>query len=487
MNNWWQDTEQRELLENRRWYEGAADRLEYYFKQEYNQFKPNQKSPYEILQQATMFWKSVGGDIPRIHSGLPRLITKTKVNLLTSNGFELTSNDETITKRVWEIIYANDFMKIWQGLEADVSWAGYGLIRLFHDIDDKLPRIERIDPASFYVLIHRGKTYGVEYITRMGESELVERMILQDGRVYIDYEYFEYDGEEKVLMPLPEIYADYLRELPFDFLPFELVNNTVNNSRFPDSPFGESDYTAVQSLFQTLDALLSHAQLEITEAKAVKFVNENVIKKNETGAGKWDKNETVIELANKEMENFDVDKQIKLFQPAIRVGEYDKLSTDLKAQILAIVGISPTSTGLPNFESIQASDKSQREREKASLRTRQQALEVRKIFLENFFIKALKYDDFMKGQKIGDYDLTCEFSEWSVPTLDDRVDTISKAVMGGVMDVKTAVAELYPDKSEDEQAKIVLNIKMEKGVALFPEDFTEAGVNKPTTEQNVSE
>lgn len=478
MNNWWQNKEARELLENKRWYEGATDRLEYFFKQEYNEFEKGKQSPYEIIQKQTLFWKTVGGKIPRIHSGLPRLITKTKVNLLTANGFELVGDDDKTTERIWNIIYHNDFMKIWQGLEADVSWAGYGLVRLYHEEFDKLPRIERVNPEAFWVLTHRGRVYGIEYRTRKGDFETVETMTLDNNQVNIKYTMFEYDGEERKEIVTPE-YDDYLNELPFKTLPFELINNTVINSRFPESPFGESDYTGVQSLFQTLDAILSHAQLEITGAKAVKFVNEQVVKKDEKGHGTWDENETTIELNNKEMETFDVDKQIKLFQPEIRVSEYDKLTSELKAQILAIVGISPTSTGLPGFESVQASEKSQREREKASLRTRQQSLEIRKILFQNFFVKALQYEDFLLGRKIGEYDLTCEFSEWSVPTLDDKVDTVTKALLAGAIDTYNAVLEMFPDKSEEEIGKMVFNIKLEKGIPLFPDDYERAGLARP--------
>lgn len=47
MNNWWNSEaiQKRELLENRRWYEGAEDRLEYFFKHEYNIFTQGELNP----------------------------------------------------------------------------------------------------------------------------------------------------------------------------------------------------------------------------------------------------------------------------------------------------------------------------------------------------------------------------------------------------------------------------------------------------------
>lgn len=487
MNNWWQgaDIEKRELLENRRWFEGAEDRLEYFFKTEYNTFKKGEGNPYNVIDQQQKFWRAVGGKIPRIHSGLPRLITKTKTNLLTANGYEVAFDDDKTLARLYDIIEKTNFDELLQQWVSDMSWAGRGLIRIYHEEGDRLPRLETINPENFEILVERKRIYGVKYISRFADKELNEIMILESGKVKVFYELFkiEKSGNEEKKIPLPATdYQDYVSELPFNFLPFELINNTVGNSRFPDSPYGESDYTAVQSRFHMLDALLSHAQLEITNAKAIKFANENIIKRNSDGKGSFDDNETTIEVVGKDMENFDIDKFIKLFQPAIRVGEYDKLISDSYGTILAITAISPTSTGLPGFESIQASDKSQREREKASLRTRQEALNRLRPRQASLFAKLLKYADWLNNAKIGEYDPAITYSEWSVPTLDDKVDTITKAVMGGVMDVATAVDELYPDKTDEERARIVLNVKMEKGVALFPENFINTGEPTPATE-----
>lgn len=480
MNNWWNNEEiqKRELLENRRWYEGAEDRLEYFFKQEYNTFTQGQGNPFNIIDLQQKFWRSVGGRIPRVHSGLPKLATKTKTNLLTANGFDVEGKEEQVA-RLWEILDHNHFNELLQKWMTDVSWSGRGLIRIYHDTFDKLPQLETINPENFEISVSRGKVNGVTFISRFADIEQHEIITLYNGKVSVRYASFRIEkagnSEKKIPIETNE-FDDYLTTLPF--LPFELMNNTVGNSRFPDSPYGESDYTGVQSLFHLLDALLSHAQLEITNAKAVKFVSENVIKKNDKGEGAFDENEITVILPVKEMENFDIEKFIKLFQPNIRVSEYDKLQNEIKAMILSIMGISPSSTGLPGFESIQASDKSQREREKASIRTRQEMLGRLKPRMISLFNKLLKYDDFMHAKSLGEYEFEVLFSEWSIPTLDDKVDTIAKAVMAGVMDLKTAVDELYPDKSDEEKLLIVQNTKLEKGVPMFKDDF----VQPPKTE-----
>src|SRR5678809_1472832 len=116
----WGETEKRELLENLRWFQGAEDRLEYFFKNEYNTFKKGVHEQFNVIEQQQKFWRSVGGDIPRVHSGLPKLITKTKVNLITGNGIEI-DGDEKDVERLWEILNATDFIKNWQNAETTAS------------------------------------------------------------------------------------------------------------------------------------------------------------------------------------------------------------------------------------------------------------------------------------------------------------------------------------------------------------------------------
>lgn len=476
------NTQARELLENRRWFQGAEDRLEYFFKKEYWGFERPVEEAFNLIAQQNRFWVTVGGKIPRVHSGLPKLITKTKVNLITANGFDVDS-DEEVVKRLWAILDFNEFTKVWQGVETETSWAGRGLFRIYHELGDKVPRLEKVEPSGFEIITQRGKVVGIIYTSVKDDLEIQETLRLKNNKVSVEYKAFKLEqGKEKYEVALPQELKDFVNEFPFTFLPFELVNNTIGNSRFPESPYGESDYTAVQSLFHALDSLLSHGQLEVNSARAIKLINEKILKLDDDGTGIYDDNETVIKVSSTDMEKFDIKKHIDLFQPNIRVAEYDKLASDLKAQILAIAGISPVSTGLAGFERVDASADSQREREKASLRTRDFALAIRKTIFESLFVKLLQYEDYLNERTLGEYELTVEFSEWSVPTLDDKVDTITKALQAGAIDVLTAVQEMFPNKDEEEIGRIVFNIKLEQGIPLFREDYQRVGLVPPNVE-----
>ena len=168
-----------------------------------------------------------------------------------------------------------------------------------------------------------------------------------------------------------------------------------------------------------------------------------------------------------EDDTFDVRKFISIMQPEIRIEKYENVMHQTYARILTNMGLSPTTVGLPNFESIQASAESQREREKSSLRTRTRKLKLWKELMKDLFERVLMYDDYLNNRALGEYDVDVDFAEYGMPTREDRIDIIAKAVAGNVMSIQQAVKELYPEMSDEEMAVMVRNIKLENGVPLM--------------------
>lgn len=109
------DTFTRELRENQVWYRGNPEELEYFFKQVYNVYQKSARSPYAISESQTKFWRTVSGDVPRVHSGLPKLATQAIVNLIAGNGYDLNVNeDDTQTERLKDILKDNNFDSLLQ-------------------------------------------------------------------------------------------------------------------------------------------------------------------------------------------------------------------------------------------------------------------------------------------------------------------------------------------------------------------------------------
>ena len=76
---------------------------------------PGMISAYDINAQMFNFWKEVGGDMARIHSGVPALISKTYGNLIKPSSIIIKvlkkdgSIDEVNQKRLDKILLENDW------------------------------------------------------------------------------------------------------------------------------------------------------------------------------------------------------------------------------------------------------------------------------------------------------------------------------------------------------------------------------------------
>ena len=479
-----EDTFLRELRENQVWYRGNPEELEYFFKQVYNVYQKSARSPYAVAEAQTKFWRTVSGDVPRVHSGLPKLATQAIVNLIAGNGYDINVNDsEEEVERLKEILEENNFENLLQQAISTETWSGYVFFKICHDLEltDK-PIIEVISPFNASCELERGRTKSITFHFKEDseekdkngvpkeEIEVREKYYLENGKLKVEYK--AYKGKTEVA--LPEKYKEYETNYPLTFLPAMIKNNTGHNSRFPNKPYGESDFTSVQSLFHTLDDLLSQTELEVANAIATKFVNSKLIPRDLNGKSfKFDRNKTIQEITSNDMEddNFDVRKFVSVLQPDIRVDRYDKIIADTYGRILTNMGLSPLTVGLPGFESVSASAASQREREKATIRTRAKKLKLWRPALEKLFECVLKYDDYIHNKAEGEYDIAIDFPQYAVPTLDERIATIGQAVQLNIMSIEKAIDELYPELTEEERKKIILDIKLEQGVPLTQENI----------------
>ena len=479
-----EDTFLRELRENQIWYRGNPEELEYFFKQVYNVYQKSARSPYAVAEAQTKFWRTVSGDVPRVHSGLPKLATQAIVNLISGNGYDLNVNDsEEELKRLEDILEDNNFDSLLQEAISTETWAGYVFFKISHDLEltDK-PIIEVVSPFNASCETERGRIKSITFhfkqdINDKEEIEIREKYELENGKLEVEIKAYKDDEE----VELPEEYQEYETQYSLSFIPALLKNNTGHNSRFPNKPYGESEFTSVQSLFHTLDDLLSQTELEVSKAIATKFVNSKLIPKDLNGKPyKFDRNQTVQEITSNDMEDdtFDIRKFVSILQPDIRVDRYDGIITDTYARILTNMGLSPLTVGLPGFESVQASASSQREREKTTIRTRAKKLKLWKQTLRDLFEKVLKYDDYINNRSEGEYDISIEFPQYAVPTLDERIATIGQAVQMNIMSVEKAIDELYPELSDEDRKKIIVDIKLEQGIPL-----TQDNIQQPPTEE----
>jgi hypothetical protein len=466
----------RELDENFVWFSGRPEAIEVFFKNLrvfYSMSAPSMLSAYDINAQQYNFWKDVGGEMARIHSGIPALMSKTYANLLKPSSMIMKilkddgTVDEDTQKRLEDILRENHWHSISKKGVITESWGGFFFLKLSYDpeISDR-PIIELVDPRQGRVIVKRGRVIGYKFSTNqiIGNDtyELIESYTFdKDKKVKISYNVYKNNKEVDELPA--EFQAIKNKTLGIDFLPAFLKNNTAHSSKFPEKVYGESDYANSQSLFHILDSLLSNLELDVDNSKAIQFVNKNLLEFDaENDAEMYNKHKLRVFLSNKIMDDpeFDINKMITLFQPELRIAAFDPALKDITVRILANAGLSPTAVGMPGYESVNASNLSQTARRENSIISRDEKLELWIPFLEDFVEKLLQFDDFISGSRDKkSYNVFVEYNKYIAPDLNTLVNIVTKAVNGGIMSLEQAIDLMWPDKSPDEKAEVVKTIK----------------------------
>ena len=456
----------RELAENEAWFNGSTTVLEHFFKLEYPKFKVFNNFEHNAARN---FWHSVSGDIPRVHSGVPSLISRTWTRLINPRDVEITLGNDTDDEVLNDIFKATKFKtKVLPKLIATMSWAGFAFLKL--SVEDNEILIEVVNPKYADVKTHRDKIVSYTFIRMEEDYRILEHYEL-DGTFKVSYEAQELLQDEWVERDLPEGYEDMAIAIPF--IPAMLFNNTPYNSRFPDSIYGESDYSNIHSQLHSLDNVLSNIELDVEEAKHRLFINEDLMKTGINGKEYYDKNETRVFLSSAQMQEvgFDLKKLIVSMQPNVRVTEFNATAKEITGRILALQGLNASTVGLPGFDSIDSAANSQRERKETSIVSRNERANALAEYLQEFIPYVMNLHNVIKGKGVKKYDTSVVFDKYGAATWEDLIEIIVKAVQGGVMSIKEAVDIIFDGRTEAEKAKIVLDIKTEGSITFTQDDL----------------
>ena len=465
----------RTLIENSKWQSGVVEELEYFYKITYPKL-----IGYNATPVISFFWYKVTPKTIRVHSGLPALISKTMVSLIAAPGitYEVEGNEEA-TNRLWEILQDNHFEdKLLPDGVIYESYGGYFGFKISQDdmITSK-PIIEIVNPENIEVITERGRVVGIIFKQhkREGDNDIeIHEIYKKYGEMETEITYKKYKYEQAKLVDVgfnsdeAEEYEDIILSTP---LPAVLKNNTAVNTQFKGAPYGISDYANSQSLFNSLDEVLSQMMTAIRFARPKRFISEDLLVNTVAGRkSQFDDFETDYEIVQTDPDN--ASEQYKQFDTTVDIFVYKEAFTALVQQALNNAGLSPTSVGLTGLEALAASADSQREREKTTLRTREMKLKLWRQALKELFVKVLQFDDVVnRGTAPGEYEISVSFNDYSIPSFEQRIDTATSALNGGLVDVRHAIDILFLDDLNDEEKDLLVkNIKIENGIPITPDE-----------------
>ena len=154
--------------------------------------------------------------------------------------------------------------------------------------------------------------------------------------------------------------------------------------------------------------------------------------------------------------------KIEVVQPTINSDSFQqKYSTDLDLCLQGV--LSPSTLGIDVKKLDNA--ESQREKEKTTMYTRSQRIDVLEKVLPKLVDVVLKADDLNNERVPKDYECTITWGEYANPSFEAVVETIGKARQNNTMSIEAGVEEMWGDTRKKEwKAEEVARIKNEMGI-----------------------
>lgn len=472
-------------------YSGNEQDIAYFYRKEAPKFY-RKGEPSESLNY---FWAQTDSEIRRVHMGTPQLISEKMVDLIIGNGYTIKvegKNEEEIQKDLDEALDDNKFNQILGDSIETESWSGGVSWKLsYNPTISEYPIIQKWEPENYTCDVVAGRVvrdiFYVYYKKGNRQFRLSEIYGVDDDGSYIDYRLQELVYKQQAqqstgaewmpanLTDLEET-ADLQRitiKGYFKRLSLYKPNKTPNNE-FRHSKFGQSDYAGSYSGFDSLDEIGSTWIQEFRDGKLNRYFPEELMIKSSSGEYNYPsdfKNKHTL-YADSPSEN--VDKQKILYEQGdVRTEKHVESWKIWMTNVLNNAGLSPLTVGATGLESISASEQSQQEREKVSIRTRNKKIGLWTEFLNDFLLMYVEFRAMTKNlqaprnglysvKSLPDVKVLVTFEDYIVKSKRDRTEEVQQG-LGSSWDVLTAVKYVHDDMTEREQLALSARIKLENG------------------------
>lgn len=460
------------LRENKVWYDGNAQKLEYFYKSNYG---PN------IIHQYK-FWQMVNTQMPRLHYPLASTISETMGNLLFNDKPEITidsgskSRNKKYQSRLDDICDLNELQTILQEGARLQSYSGSVGMKLNFDSNiADAPLITTYPKEDFYVERKFGQVVYIDFYDYYKEEY---KLVSRYGRGYIHYKLY-HNRDEVSLSTLDE--TAKLKDVAFfdkDGLIINTLFATVIGNKTKD---GESDYADLHDTFHGIDEVYSTFLTYIRRTKPNVFITEDIAKKDKNGEAlplnEFDNIITILDEAPMG-ENGRRDSKIERSIHEVKIEGYKSSMDKLRNTVLEKIGISPATIGIDSAGG-NASAEALRVRERTSIKTRSQKLELWRESLKEFIAAIFIFDQLMntgeeakEGVYISEsldtsFEIKLDFGSYIKEDLKERSKVYRELLKDGVISVSFAISQIFGDKlTEDELMRLVIETKTESGKTL---------------------
>ncbi|MCR4661732.1 MAG: hypothetical protein K5765_07035 [Clostridia bacterium] len=464
------------LKEYNVWYAGDADELLNFYTRanviDYN------TDPLYNRNKKSYFWavSSTENDIKRSHSGQPRNIVDTLVDIIGLPQIFVGSAElEKISKRLKDILDENNFdhllMQKSRPLTFVEGWGGWKInwdtgisdnpILLYYRADavDFIFRNSRLIAIIYkdYYQNEKGQNFLLFETRRIEKREIVDDKTGLKSCVpclIIEKELFKITGQSEVLQKMK------LSDLPQlkDTQESIIVTNFNSFLGWPniyyadnhDDVYGRSIFTGKIDLFDDLDQCFSQASNTVRRSTTIEYFNTQYLEKDEkTGMPRmpkaFDRKYIGYKGGRTGDGTLDSGGPVQAVQPRLDFVSYSQEEQNILVNILSGI-MSPATLGIDVAKRDNAS--AQREKEKVTIFTRNTVIyEETKIFkkIANDLLVAW---ELMHTGKITckDYDVSVQYEEFADASFESKLETVLTGWQSGILSDETALRYLHGDR-----------------------------------------
>ena len=464
------------------WYDGDGDELlNFYTRENYIGFN---YEPFYMRNKKNYFWaiSSTEAQIKRTHSGQPRNIVDTLVNIMP---FPLISAGED-TNKLQAVVRESGLEQVYKDEQLPLTLVeGWGCWKINWDKDvSDYPSVEYVSAENVDFIYKNGKIIGIVFKNYYTSDK--KRYLLLETRsiewkpnsadaaegsegervLVITNELYELPtntaaGDDDTLLKkvdlksVPELESveERIEIGPFDKLfavPCVLLGNTSRQWGY-----GRSIFTGKIDLFDDLDQALSQSSNAVRLSTPIEYIDEEYLERDKNGLPKKPKaydRKYIMMKGQKNGDGLSTGQPVQITQPSVEFSRYSDHAVQILLQILNGI-LSPATLGIDIAKKDNAA--AQREKEKVTIFTRNALINGEERILRSLMEQMLMAKEFMDtgAVSVHSYDISVKFNEFADDSFENKLEALGKAYDMEEISTDMYLNKLYGDTlSEEERA-----------------------------------
>ena len=467
------------LKEYNVWYDGDGDELlNFYTRENYIGFN---YEPFYMRNKKNYFWaiSSTEAQIKRTHSGQPRNIVDTLVNIMP---FPLISAGDD-TKKLQAVVKESGLEQVYKDEQLPLTLVeGWGCWKINWDKDvSDYPSVEYVSAENVDFIYKNGKIIGIVFKNYYTSDK--KRYLLLETRsiewkpnsaaaegsegervLVITNELYELPtntaaGDDDTLLKkvdlksVPELESveERIEIGPFDKLfavPCVLLGNTSRQWGY-----GRSIFTGKIDLFDDLDQALSQSSNAVRLSTPIEYIDEEYLERDKNGLPKKPKaydRKYVMMKGQKNGDGLATGQPVQITQPSIEFSRYSDHAVQILLQILNGI-LSPATLGIDIAKKDNAA--AQREKEKVTIFTRNALINGEERILRSLMEQMLMAKEFMDtgAVSVHSYDISVKFNEFADDSFENKLEALGKAYDMEEISTDMYLNKLYGDTLSAEE------------------------------------